>query len=104
MCIFIIIGLIIILILVKIKNKTKQMHRKKMRQLAEKMLDKQIKILSQGNYNCITFELEISKFIRDCLLYNLEEGVYAQWDVNKAHIWLREAFKDEFEVFIESDY
>ena len=70
----------------------KEKKRKEIADLTVKILDKQIEILSQGDWAHISMELEISKYIKDGVLIDLVEGRYSSGDILKAHKWLRDAF------------
>ena len=52
-------------------------------------------------FSCTTFEVEISKVLRDCLIHCLAEGKCTPGDAWKAHGWLRAEFQDEFQEFVD---
>lgn len=75
---------------------------KRLEEFARALLDRQIELLSQGKpFSCTTFEVEISKVLRDCLIHCLAEGKCTPGDAWKAHGWLRAEFQDEFQEFVD---
>lgn len=101
-----IVALILIVLLLGVKIKTEkrireqERNRKRVKKVAEVLLDRQIEILSKGTSE-VTFELEIAKFIKDGLLLCLEEGTCTPGVVRKAHVWLRKEFPEEFKIFMK---
>lgn len=89
--------------IVKIREKKKMRKRAYIKEIAVKLLDKQIELLSGGKYERVTLELEISKFIKDCLIMNLETGKCDAKDIRKAHARLKKEFKEDFEIWSNAD-
>ena len=102
-----IVALILIGLLLGVKIKTQkrmreqERNRRRVKKVAEVLLDRQIKILSKGTSK-VTPELEIAKFIKDGLLLCLEQGTCTPGVARKAHGWLRKEFPDEFKMFMEN--
>lgn len=82
---------------VKNREKKKKKRRKQIVMLAEKMLSRQIEILGKNSIQLVTMELEIAKYLKDCLIFSISDGDFHSGDVRKAHKWLRDEFAEEFE-------
>lgn len=86
-----------LLVVVKNQEIRKQKRRKQIVILAEKMLSRQIEILGKDDVKLVTMELEIAKYLKDCLIFSISDGNFKSGDVRKAHKWLRDEFAEEIE-------
>lgn len=66
---------ILLLWSMKARKQQEEKNRNELRELAEKLLEKQIQQLGDGNSFHTSIEVEIARFIKDYVLYALVKGV-----------------------------
>lgn len=93
-------------ILLLVKRKNEQQKKKRQEQillLAEELLSRQIRILENGDFQTMTMELEIARYLKSCIIRNIANGYFDEIDIWHAHKWIQDEFKEILESTAEGE-
>lgn len=76
-------------------------NRKKRIQECCILLDKQIQLMSSNEEQLL--QLEIAKYIRDVLLWEIEEGECNYWKIERLHPLVREELREELKEILPEE-
>lgn len=84
-------------------KRAKKLNREKLKDLSVQLLDIQIQMMKLRGLCEDEFEIEIAKYLRDCVSERMVDGEYSGCDIRKIHPYIVWKYPHVFQIFNETD-